>query len=388
MPNCIACDAPTTEAPIRIDHATPVHVCMGCISARQRGVCHNCNSPTLRRTEQTLNNFSYCYACFTSGTAPCPLCNRRALTTSIVNGACETCWSNGAARCSSCSRVVAGDRLNWGTNPDGEGDDIPYCLRCFQALGNTIEDTTFNINKSKRYVGFELEFLSRSTPERLRGEVKRDGSVGSHSEDDQGQRGTPHEFAAGRARGDALLHNISASCASLARAGAFANRTCGFHVHLDMRESTPEQRGRIQWWWRTFEPMFYSMVAPSRRTSRFCYPVGLHETDRDWVSSRYHGLNITAYNQHGTYEARLHHGTVNKQKITNWILILLAFFDTFTNLPPLLSIRSYSERDLVAFFQKTCKLPPYLRKDMLARIKKHRKVNPIFHWPLSTAKKG
>ena len=52
--------------------------------------------------------------------------------------------------------------------------------------------------------------------------------------------------------------------------------------------------------------------------------MGSYPSDDKYKDARYCGLNIHSRYYHGTIEFRLHSGTINKDKITNWISILNA----------------------------------------------------------------
>lgn len=108
-------------------------------------------------------------------------------------------------------------------------------------------------------------------------------------------------------------------CRMFRAMGATVNRTCGMHIHLDMRRRNKE---------RVFsnlvgsQEVLMQMQPRSRQSNSYCNV----NPDRNWESARYSGrnaVNAGAYSVHQTIEIRMHSGTINFKKITNWIAILL-----------------------------------------------------------------
>jgi len=119
--------------------------------------------------------------------------------------------------------------------------------------------------------------------------------------------------------------------------GARVNASCGLHVHhhLPEAEGRPDVVRSLQHLWWRFHPIFYGLVAPSRKSSHYCRPPQPSEARRfDRVRfyrqlgglldrfDRYHGLNLTnlADQQRMTVEWRLHHGTLEWEKVKAWVL--------------------------------------------------------------------
>jgi len=105
----------------------------------------------------------------------------------------------------------------------------------------------------------------------------------------------------------ARLYNV---CQRLREVGAEVNPTCGLHVHLDCRDCTSTSamttratrlRKALPWLW--------NMVPRSRKTSNYCGE----------SSGRFQAVNTEAFSRHTTVEVRMHSGTLNADKIRNWI---------------------------------------------------------------------
>lgn len=128
----------------------------------------------------------------------------------------------------------------------------------------------------------------------------------------------------------------------LKAAGASVNNTCGFHVHVDARDlegieiinavsryarheseidsfMAPRRRGDRSEWCHTMTPVAQRLLADGAYSTA----QGLHYL----VSSRYFKLNVHAFVRHGTLEFRQHAGTMNINKMVNWIIFAVNFVE-------------------------------------------------------------
>lgn len=126
--------------------------------------------------------------------------------------------------------------------------------------------------------------------------------------------------------------NIAAKATSI---GAIANSTCGFHVHIDIREIPTSRTDEFLVWAHKHEEWFYSLIPPRRRTNEYVRPIQrrpdldqcpclacqsqrttqptnirlLRFTHHTWIQTSQH---------HPTIEIRLHPGTTNPIKVHAW----------------------------------------------------------------------
>lgn len=234
-----------------------------------------------------------------------------------------------------------------------------------------IRAKTFKKNKSNRLVGFELECIGDRYPDEDRygkyksiekfGWIDEDCSIEPNDEDEVG-----FEFKSNPSNGDDLLELISNINKKILKpVKAYSNWSCGFHVHLDVRSMSKEEKKNIRDWWIYLQPMFFSLVKSERKDCGYCDEVYRDISFTQWYDERL-SLNIGAESSHGTYEVRIHHGTTHSREIRNWILLLIRFFDTFQHLS-LNENRKYfltrcsTEQKLKFFFLQT-RCPQSLRK--------------------------
>ncbi len=118
--------------------------------------------------------------------------------------------------------------------------------------------------------------------------------------------------------------NLKQTCDLLRTIGAKVNKSCGLHVHLDMRQ--PEDDVALDTMNLKARRIGNSldilklMIPSSRRENSFC-KLSVGRVDS---SDRYYAVNKSSFNKHKTLEIRLHSGTTNYKKIKNWCELLLA----------------------------------------------------------------
>lgn len=132
--------------------------------------------------------------------------------------------------------------------------------------------------------------------------------------------------------------------------GAFANKSCGIHVHIDASPFDARTLRNITNIMAAKEDLIYKALQVSvDRQHRWCKPVeqsfldnlnnrkpkSMEEVERIWYEgesrrekhydkSRYHCLNLHSVFQKGTVEFRLFNGTVHAGKIKAYIQLCLA----------------------------------------------------------------
>lgn len=272
--------------------------------------------------------------------------------------------------CSACGEITWNDDLQY-----NENDDDGYCSACFESERYQIIDSrTFDKNPHKRHVGFELEFLQ---PAEVNidvdsyGLLHGDGSV-------SGSEGRGQELSTHAYNGDKLFEVIDAIGEKLK--GCKVNKTCGFHVHINMKNLEPNRRMNVYRAFRAFEHIFFGIVAPSRTANNYCRRIG---NEIEPSHDRYRTLNLEAFHEHGTFEYRIHQGTVNPIRIKNWIRLLLDFTKTFKNIEMdetrIQEIRNMTDRKKLTLFFQMIKTPLSIKKYIIQRIKTFNNISIPSH---------
>jgi len=148
---------------------------------------------------------------------------------------------------------------------------------------------------------------------------------------------------------DKIFQTVEKVCEILKKWDAQVNKSCGLHVHLDMRNRSKEVcfNNLVQ-----CQDFFYKLNPRYRKTSQycsknktpdingkkieerltlncqnshlhtdFCYSIVPTEVEVD--NSKYKCVNKLSYNTYKTIEVRVHTGTVCPNKINNWIKLLV-----------------------------------------------------------------
>jgi hypothetical protein len=166
-------------------------------------------------------------------------------------------------------------------------------------------------------------FTEQCTKRRIKGiNIGEDGSIDTPDDD---------EWIALEARVLTSIDdtsNLEAFCKLLNEVGAEVNKTCGLHVHLDMRDYERRPATVVKRLARAI-PLLKAMVPSSRVDNQYCrHDVG-SESNEGRHDSRYAIINdAVAFDKFGTIEVRLHSGSINFTKINNWIRILYSIART------------------------------------------------------------
>lgn len=279
---------------------------------------------------------------------------------------CEECYNDIFSYCEGCDDRIVRDEANW-------INDEQYCDTCADDLSEvTLDDygscqmyksVNFSRNKWERSVGLEIEAVNPREDEmeidyyedhfeiKNNWRIVYDGSIDSDG-------GTAREFVMrGGMQGDELYQSIDNLTSVLKYKDWYVNRSCGLHIHIDARDLSPRELSSVLKVAKMSESIIYKMMPPSRWNGRWCrkIPLSLSEIDRmglseehfvdSWYSafdvrptmekyndSRYCGVNMHSRIIHGSIEFRHHSGTLDPNKIINWIEICQRIVNAGENL--------------------------------------------------------
>ena len=161
------------------------------------------------------------------------------------------------------------------------------------------------------------------------------------------QMGNGLELVSPILKGQNGMNQLEKACKALEAAGAKVNKTCGLHVHHDARDFTSATFVNLLLIYGRFEEAIDSLVSPSRRGNQntYCGSIQMlnysHEEIKEMaqltprqicnrIGTRYIKLNFQSYITHGTVEFRQHQGTIEFEKMYNWILLTQAMVERGT----------------------------------------------------------
>ena len=144
-------------------------------------------------------------------------------------------------------------------------------------------------------------------------------------------------------------------CSLIRKYKGKVNDSCGLHVHFDMRDKTAKEAQLVGMKLALYIDALKRILPESRRDSSYCdLDINSIEDDED---NRYAFINLVSYHKHKTIEIRAHQGTVDFQKIKNWIQILKT----------LMKSKTASETNTVKELVSAVKFPQTLRNYLMHR---------------------
>ena len=173
-------------------------------------------------------------------------------------------------------------------------------------------DLTPRAYKYERAVGLEFETISKVPTEILSNALPLWTRVTSDSSIERTNANPcANEVRALLTRSE-LEPRLFRLCEKFRALGLAVNRSCGLHVHFDMRGKRSDEVTKIakraDKWFRALQ----ELVPVSRRENRYCQ-FGVSTRDR------YRAVNVCSFGKFETLEIRLHSGTVDYSKTLAWI---------------------------------------------------------------------
>ncbi|MBL7997464.1 MAG: amidoligase family protein [Candidatus Kapabacteria bacterium] len=148
----------------------------------------------------------------------------------------------------------------------------------------------------------------------------------------------PFELVSPPLVGQEGLNQLQIVCRVLNDMGAMVNKSCGLHIHFDANGFDLNTWKNLYLNYAELEESLDSILPASRRanTNNYCKSIktrgyrtaisganSLREIEDAITSrSRYYKLNTQSFWRQRTVEFRQHSGTVEYEKISNWILLL------------------------------------------------------------------
>ncbi len=223
-----------------------------------------------------------------------------------------------------------------------------------------------------RSIEFELIFKSQEACEEFGYAVRSAGLANyvtikddnSIKRNDYDAKGVPHEIVFSYRSGDE--HLVRAFCKCL-KGRAYVNWSCGTHFHIDARHLEQEKVTELGNRLAKTVPVLRLLLPRDRRESKFCKTI-INTTKTECIKClklscdchvqphKYAFINLAAWNKHKTIEVRGHSGTINAEKILNWIRlcehIMLTESAPEINSVEQLIERYHLDKDLTAYVRE------------------------------------
>jgi len=175
-----------------------------------------------------------------------------------------------------------------------------------------------------------------------RWQLKHDGSV--RNAENQGGC----EVVSPILQGEAGLEALRSVCNAVQTADATVNRTCGMHVHVDVRDLSIDQIRNVLKAYGKFQDEINTILPISRRSNQYCRRLWSSLTEANYLqrldacttvgqmyqisNTRYMVINLRRFVETGTIEFRQHSGTVEADKAVYWARWCLAFVQTYKDI--------------------------------------------------------
>lgn len=231
-----------------------------------------------------------------------------------------------------------------------------------------VSKTTLTRELYNEGIATEVEYYNHTL--RNHWKIVNDGSLSGNSS---------FELVSPVLKGEDGLEQIKKVSNVLKRLNAKINKTCGLHIHLNARDLELTDWKNIYKNYIRLEPIIDSIMPNSRKgnNNRYCHSLiqnnyenkinnsnSLQELSRNITGrDRYYKLNTESYWRHKTVEFRQHSGTIEYEKISNWILFLTRFVE-------------YSrKKEIMVEDAKFEKLNKFLDNDIIEYLKDRRNKN-------------
>ncbi|PWK27006.1 putative amidoligase enzyme [Arcicella aurantiaca] len=189
-------------------------------------------------------------------------------------------------------------------------------IEAFNVTRPTLRDALVNMG-----IACEVEDYNHRT--RPQWKLVTDGSL---------QGTNPFELVSPILVGQDGLFQLKKVCTVLQMQNARVNNSCGLHVHFDASQITFPILQNILINYMNFEEEIDSFLPHSRRNNSYTQSIKNHRTAvenartmQGLISAfdgRYYKVNLQSYSRHNTIEFRQHSGTVEYEKIENWVIFL------------------------------------------------------------------
>lgn len=165
--------------------------------------------------------------------------------------------------------------------------------------------------------------------------------------------------------GEAGLKELKKVCWVLDACGVKVNASCGLHIHFDTANFSLQSWKNIAISYKHIESVIDKFMPESRRNNNYCRSLrniteqkinNAQSIDNlqqvAFENTRYFKVNPQSYSRHKTIEFRQHAGSINYDKISNWVLFLNGLV-TFAQQQPIASGTALNDIPFLSDEQKS-----------------------------------
>lgn len=183
-------------------------------------------------------------------------------------------------------------------------------------------------NNTAKWCAIEIEFIAAGDESVVLDALANAGlGAVAHLKEDGSLSGTeerPNEYELVLcAELDRMPEYIARACKVLRREDidGSVNKTCGLHIHLDMRNYDVSRAYRNLVY--SYDGLLSKLVPKTRIDNTYCKPPETSDfEDACSEDDRYRAINACAYSRHNTLEVRIFAGSVNAEKITQYLRVV------------------------------------------------------------------
>ena len=296
-------------------------VCVNCAHESNYSCCEGCNEWFEGNEIVDCGNSFYCEHCAENhGWSKCEECckwHSDSITSDNNETFCSDCYYDRYSRCEHCNNEISSDDSCY-----DEEIECVLCQSCYDYRDGSEEwEPEHFINRtgdfgSTRRFGIELETHCCSDHAGFRGHAawgaKHDDSISGK------------EFVSAILYGNGGLKEIDDLCSYANDNGWTVNRNCGFHLHIDVSDKSTESKVAIVGMAIATYSVWKKFVSEYRHYNHYCnettYNLShLLNSGIPTYHTRFAWFNVEAYKLHGTFEVRLHEGTLDATTIKMWV---------------------------------------------------------------------
>lgn len=262
---------------------------------------------------------------------------------------CSVCYNDNYFTCERCDTVRCNDD---GCSCDSDDEEEGY-------IPTRDYDRTdkYTVQNQRAYAcEIECYYPKMSVMKEVADEIPYEiGIVEDGSLDDNGVEFNTPKLSG--VRGERMLEKF---CTTLKENKFWTNSSCGLHIHLDGKDilSTKNAIQKMMIFFMIYEDVIMSFLPESRRDNTYCLPISefyhlreikdcytVEDFEKIWYrqedkqerdqykrdrhhQTRYAGINFHSLLAGGHLEIRYHSGTINFEKIINWIKLFVLIMDS------------------------------------------------------------